>query len=148
MPDPDDPARLMEKLKESIKESIRPNVPQKPMSRQVRRAMETAMAKHGEPGARRRPAPLHGESPCYPRSSRNHPVRHAFPNEERNLRELYQTDPTARDFHPDRPLVILVKQFKPSVRVRKPTSLPDGLEIDPEEMSLLTEEPSRRIFEI
>ena len=49
MPDPDDPARLMEKLKESIKESIRPNVPQKPMSRQVRRAMETAMAKHGEP---------------------------------------------------------------------------------------------------
>ena len=79
--------------------------------------------------------------------SRNHRVRYAFPNEEKNLRELYRAANGSRELRTDLPLVILVKQFEPGIRVRKPTTLPEGIPIGRGQMPLITEEQAQKIFD-
>ena len=129
---------------QELKANTESTLPPTPISRQARRATERSFAKHREMEDRE----LDDDRLYFLENpSRNHRIRYAFPNEEKNFRELYRAANGSRELSTDLPLVILVKQFEPGIRVRKPTALQKGIPIGRDQMPLITEEQAQKIFD-
>ena len=113
------------------------------LSRRTRRAMERVVTKYK--------AKVEAEWEDDKRyfienPSRNHRVRLAFSNEEKQLREMSGVHPIT-ELPPQGKVLVLVKQLMPGVRMKKPAVILEGIEITDDEIILTSEEDAKELYE-
>ena len=134
----------MDEIINSLRQELAGRIPPPPLPEKTRRAMERIIAKYrsrieqeGEDDKR-----YFIENP-----SRNHRVRFAFANEDKQLREMSELNPCWNSLPSDMKIVVLVKQVIPGVRMKKPAIMPEEIQVTAEELILTGEETAKGIYD-